>query len=167
MPALRERLAAAGLKDARTYVQSGNIVLSSGEDPEALARRCSELIAGEFGLDIAVVVRTRDELAKVVDLNPLGGVAVEPKRYQVTFLDAEVEPDRIEGLRKLAAPAERLEAIGRELYSWHPDGVGRSKLWGRIAAAGGLGTTATARNWMTVTTLLGMADELLVEAPEE
>ncbi len=167
MPALRECLAAARVKDVRTYVQSGNIVLSSGEAPEALARRCKKLITGEFGLDIAVIVRTRDELAKVVDLNPLGGVAVDPKRHQVTFLDAEVEPDRIERLRELAAPAEQLVGIGRELYSWHPDGVGRSKLWGRIAAAGGLGTTATARNWTTVTTLLAMADELLVKAPEE
>jgi uncharacterized protein (DUF1697 family) len=49
-------------------------------------------------------------------------------------------------------------AAGRELYGWHPEGVARSKLWGRIASKG-LGVTATARNWATVTTLLTMADE--------
>jgi uncharacterized protein (DUF1697 family) len=159
MPALRECLAAAGLKEVRTYVQSGNIVLSTSEAPEPLARRCNELIADQFGLDIAVIVRTRDELAKVVRLNPLGELAVDPKRYQVTFLADELDPDRIANLKELAAPAERIVGVGRELYSWHPQGVGRSKLWGRIAAAGGLGTTATARNWTTVTTLLSMADE--------
>jgi uncharacterized protein (DUF1697 family) len=66
--------------------------------------------------------------------------------------------EQLKRLAELAAAPERLVAVGRELYSWHPEGVGRSKLWGRIAGAG-LGVTATARNWTTVTTLLGMADD--------
>jgi uncharacterized protein (DUF1697 family) len=158
MPALRESLAAAGMIDVRTYVQSGNIVLQTSEEPEALARRCNGVIADQFGLDIPVVVRTRDELAEVVSLNPLSDVAVNPKRYQVTFLSAELDLGRVEELTAVAAPAERLVMVGRELYSWHPEGVGRSKLWGRIAGAG-LGVTATARNWTTVATLLAMAEE--------
>jgi uncharacterized protein (DUF1697 family) len=163
MPALRECLAADGLKDVRTYVQSGNIVLSSREAPEALARRCHELIAAQFRLDIAVVVRTHDELAKIVSLNPLRDVAVDPKRYQVTFLAAEPDPERLERLMELATSEEQLVRLGRELYSWHPEGVGRSKLWGRMAAQDGLGMTATSRNWTTVTALLEMADESLEE----
>jgi uncharacterized protein (DUF1697 family) len=157
MPALRECLASDGLKDVRTYVQSGNVVVSSDEGREELAQRCSALITAEFGLDIAVIVRTRDELAHVVSLNPLKGVADNPKRYQVTFLSSELKREQLERLAALAAPAERLAAVGRELYSWHPEGIGRSKLWGRIAGTG-LGVTATARNWTTVTTLLEMAD---------
>jgi len=53
-----------------TYVQSGNIVLDSDESPEALARRIHALIAEQFGLDIAVVARTRDELADVWGATP-------------------------------------------------------------------------------------------------
>jgi uncharacterized protein (DUF1697 family) len=49
-------------------------------------------------------------------------------------------------------------AIGRELYAWHPDGVGRSKMWNKLAGSG-LGVRATARNWTTVTALLEMAGE--------
>jgi uncharacterized protein (DUF1697 family) len=157
MPALRECLASGGVKDVRTYVQSGNVVVSSDEPPERLARRCEEVIASEFGLEIAVIVRTRDELAEVVSLNPLKEVADNPKRYQVTFLSAQPAQEQLDRLTALAASPERLVALGRELYSWHPEGVGRSKLWGRIAGAG-LGVTATARNWTTVTTLLEMAD---------
>jgi uncharacterized protein (DUF1697 family) len=158
MPALRECLASDGLEDVKTYVQSGNIVVSSDEATEELARRCEMLIASGFGLEIPVVVRTRDELAQIVSLNPLGEVADNPKRYQVTFLSSELEREQVERLAAVAAPAERLVSVGRELYSWHPEGVGRSKLWGRIAGAG-LGVTATARNWSTVTTLLQMADD--------
>jgi uncharacterized protein (DUF1697 family) len=158
MPALRECLAADGLKDVRTYVQSGNVVVTSDEAPQRLSQRCRALIGEQFGLDIAVIVRTRDELARVARLNPLKGVADNPKRYQVTFLSSELDQKQLERLAGLAGPAERLVAIGRELYSWHPEGVGRSKLWGRIAGAG-LGVTATARNWTTVRTLLEMADD--------
>jgi uncharacterized protein (DUF1697 family) len=75
----------------------------------------------------------------------------------VTFLASELEQEQLERLAALATGPERLVALGRELYSWHPEGVGRSKLWGRIAGAG-LGVTATARNWTTVTTLLEMAE---------
>ena len=51
---------------------------------------------------------------------------------------------------------EQLVVSGREIYAWHPSGVARSKLWARIAARG-LGVTATARNWTTVTKLLELA----------
>jgi uncharacterized protein (DUF1697 family) len=158
MPELRAVLADAGFSGVRTYVASGNVVLSSALAGEDLAARCEELIAGRFGFDVDVVVRTRDELAEVVARNPLGEVAVDPKRYQVTFLDSEPDPEVLERVTGLALDPEHLVAIGRELYTWHPDGVGRSKLWAKLAARDALGTRGTARNWRTVTTLLAMAD---------
>jgi uncharacterized protein (DUF1697 family) len=158
MPRLRETLTDAGLKDVRTYVQSGNVVVSSKQAPDELARECERAIVEAFGFEVDVVARTRDELAAVVELNPLAPVATNPKRYQVSFLSAEPDPAMIEALAGLAADSERLVAAGRELYAWHPEGVARSKLWNRLAGRG-LGVTATARNWTTVTTLLEMADE--------
>jgi uncharacterized protein (DUF1697 family) len=158
MPALRDALGVAGFKDVRTYVQSGNVVLSSGVATDTLAARCRKLIASEFGLEIAVVARTRDELAEVVSRNPLGDVAHNPKRYQVSFLSDELAPEVVERLSALTVGEERFAAIGRELYSWTPDGIARSKLWGGLAAKN-LGVDATARNWTTVCTLLEMADD--------
>jgi uncharacterized protein (DUF1697 family) len=168
MPALRERLTDAGLSGVRTYVQSGNVVLDSDLSPEELARECERQIAEGFGFDVPVIVRTRDELAEVVERNPLGMVASDPKRYQVSFLSAELDPETVAELGSMAATSERFVAIGRELYAWHPDGVARSKLWNKLAGKGlgarsgsesGSGVTATARNWATVTKLLEMADE--------
>ena len=158
MPALRELMTDAGFDDVRTYVQSGNVVLRSGLDPGAVARSSEARIAEVLGLEIAVVVRTRDELAAVVERNPLRDVAVNPKRYQVSFLNEALDPDSVQRLTALAAPSERFVALGRELYAWHPDGVARSKLWARLASKS-LGVTATARNWTTVTALLEMADD--------
>src|SRR5271166_6535048 len=157
MPSLRELLAEAGFADVRTYVQSGNIVLSSDASPAALAQRCKRLITEGFGLDIDVLARTRDELAAVVGRNPLAPVAVDPRRYQVSFCSAEPAPELVQRLDALAAPSERFVAVGRELYAWHPDGIARSRLWAELGGRR-LGVTATARNWATVTTLLAMAD---------
>ena len=158
MPELREALERDGFDDVQTYLQSGNVVLASDASPEEVADRCRRRIARAFKLQIGVVTRTRDELAAVVERNPLGDVATEQKRYQVSFCSAEPDPELVQQLAALAAPSERFVAIGRELYAWHPDGVARSKLWNRLAGKG-LGVTATARNWTTVTTLLGLADE--------
>ena len=158
MPALRELFTTAGFDDVRTYLQSGNVVLSSDADSERLAQECERRIAQAFGLSVDVLVRTRDELARVVRRNPLGEVAVNPKRYQVTFLESELMPDVVDELAALAvAEEEQLVAVGCELYAWHPDGVARSKLATRLAGRG-LGVKATARNWTTTTNLLAMAE---------
>jgi uncharacterized protein (DUF1697 family) len=158
MPRLREVLEEAGFEDVRTYVQSGNIVLSSSKKPDQVAAESERVIAEEFGFDVPVVIRTRAELAQVVKRNPLGKVVTEPKRYQVSFLDRRPDAKLVKELEALVADKEEFVANGREFYAWHPEGVARSKLWNKLAGKG-LGVTATARNWTTVTTLLEMADE--------
>lgn len=154
MPALRAVLEDSGFKDVRTYVQSGNVVLSGTGD---VAKKVERLVAKEFGLQIPVVVRTRAQLAKVVELNPLAKVAKNPKRYQVSFLDAKPSRDIVRRVEEAAAPDERVIVHGREIYAWHPDTIARSKLWALLAGQN-LGVTATARNWTTIQKLLELAD---------
>jgi len=156
MPALREALEDVGFEDVRSYVQSGNVVLSSKTKPEQTARKVERVVAEAFGLEIPVIVRTRAEVARVAKLDPLGKVAKEPKRYQVTFLSAKLGAAAVKKLEEAAAPTERFAVHGREVYAWHPAGVARSKLWA-LLAGDKLGVTATSRNWTTVTKLLELA----------
>ena len=158
MARLRELLTGLGYGDVRTYVQSGNVVLTSRKSAARLERDLGKELSAEFGADIEVIVRTRDELAEVIERDPLAGVAVEPKRYQVTFLSAEADADAAGKVAAAAAGSEQAIVSGREIYAWHPDGVGRSKL-ATLLAGRGLGVTATSRNWNTVTKLLALADE--------
>jgi uncharacterized protein (DUF1697 family) len=158
MPVLRELLTGHGYADVKTYVQSGNVVLTGKGSPRTLGRDLEALIAGEFGFDVEVVVRTRDELADVIARDPLGDVADNPKRYQVTFLAGELAAERVTELEGLCKGDERVVFSGREVYAWHPDGVARSELWNRLGGKR-LGVTATSRNWNTVLALLALADE--------
>jgi uncharacterized protein (DUF1697 family) len=156
MADLRALFSEAGHGDVRTYVQSGNVVLESAATAAELEREAAALISERFGFDVPVVVRTRRQLAAVVKRNPLGDVADDHKRYQVSFLSAKPAPTVVKTLEAAAMGDERVVCHGREIYAWHPQGVARSKLWNALAGKG-LGVTATARNWTTVETLLEMA----------
>ncbi|MEN3311371.1 MAG: hypothetical protein V7645_700 [Actinomycetota bacterium] len=158
MAELRELLAGAGFDDVRTYLQSGNVVLSSSAKPDEVARKCERLIEKAFALDIAVVARTRPQLAQIVKRNPLGNVAKSPRRYQVSFLATKAPAELVRRLESAVVAPERVTVIGREIYAWHPEAIARSKLWALLAGRQ-LGVTATARNWTTVTKLLELADE--------
>jgi len=158
MPELRELLAHLGYGDVRTLVNSGNVVLTSGAAPGRLERALEKAIAANLGVDTRVLVRTRDELADVIDRNPMRAEAAKPKQLHVSFLSAEPDPAVIEGLSGLDVAPERFAFSGREIYTWHPGGVGRSDLLQAIAD-NRIGVVSTRRNWNTVTKLLAMADE--------
>jgi uncharacterized protein (DUF1697 family) len=159
MPVLREALAADGFADVQTYVQSGNIVVSHAASPAGLAAQVRRLVVTRFGLDVSALVRTRDELAAVVERNPLHDLAQrDPKHFLVTFLSQEPSASVIDELKRIASEAdEPFVASGRELYSWHPGGIHLSKLAPRLTDKRLKVDVATARNWTTVTTLLEMA----------
>lgn len=157
MGQLRDVLEQAGYEEVQTLLQSGNVVLSAGVDPRALERKLAKTLSGEFGFEIQVIVRTRDELAEIVQRDPFAGEADDPARYQVSLLSAEPDPKGVQGLEAAVVSPERVIVSGREVYAWHPGGVGRSKL-AKLINDRQLGVGVTARNWRTLTRLLEMAD---------
>jgi uncharacterized protein (DUF1697 family) len=155
MPDLRAALESAGYEDPKTLVQSGNVVM---DGPKATPAALERLLHDTFGLDIAVVVRTRAELAAVVAGDPFGDSVDQPKLYQVSFLSGKPKPAVVKALEEADIGPERVVVRGREIYAWHAGGIQRSPL-ARLLTDAKLGVTATARNWNTVTNLLALADE--------
>ncbi len=157
MAALRDLLADNRHKGVRTLLQSGNVVLESRSRPERLERELEEQLAAGLGFQVDVFVRTRAELANVLDRDPLGSVATDPSKYLVTFLRAKPAAAVTRRLRLLDCEPERLVVSGREIYSWHPDGLWRTELRKHLTDRG-LGVSSTGRNWSTVAKLLELAD---------
>jgi uncharacterized protein (DUF1697 family) len=155
MPELRAALGEAGFEDVATLVASGNIVLTSSKKPTTVAREVRKVVA-DLGVDCAVVVRTRDELADVIERNPIPEGVSQPKFLQVTFFSREPDAGDVEKLVSQDYGDERVEVQGREAYAWHPNGVHKSKLARELGK--GLRADGTARNWNTVTKLLELAD---------
>lgn len=156
MADLRKPLEELGYGEPRTLLQSGNIVLTADATADRLARDLEREVAGRLGIETDIIVRTREELAAVVALDPLGDVVDDPKRYQVSFLSGEPDRDAVQKIAAIDLAPERFVHFGREIYAWHPNGVHRSLL-AKLLSDRRLGVTVTARNWNTVNKLLEMA----------
>ena len=156
MPELRELIEGLGYTDVETLVQSGNVVFTSRAAPATLEKKLEQEIELQLGVDPAVVVRTRDELAAAIDANPFD-VPSNPKDLHLTFLSGEPDAHAREKLEATDFGVDRLAFAGREIYILYEDGMGRSELAKQLTRAK-LGVTATDRNWNTVTKLLEMCD---------
>ena len=70
MEALRGVLARAGLRNVRTYIQSGNVIFETAEkDSSALAKRIEKNIRREFSHEVTVILMTLAEFDEIVSRN--------------------------------------------------------------------------------------------------
>jgi hypothetical protein len=68
---LRDALADIGLVGARTYLQSGNVIVDVDEpDPGRLVPRVRTVIHERFALDVPVIVRSPEWLTELLDWCP-------------------------------------------------------------------------------------------------
>jgi uncharacterized protein (DUF1697 family) len=167
MSELRRIVASLGHSDVATYIQSGNVVFTAhgdGAGESALAAGIERSIAETLGLRPRVVVLSCDELARVVRDNPYPD-ASNARLLHAVFLARDPKDELVERMaaaeRQAAAKGSRDSArvVGRTMYLHTPDGFGRSELAALLGRSGGPmapSTSATARNWATVTRLLEM-----------
>ena len=150
MPDFRAVLEGLGCRDVQTYVQSGNAVVEHQAAPAALERLVAAALA-EQGLPVPVMVRTGEELARVVEQSPWHDL--DPKLFHVAFLSGDPDPAKVAAIDHEALAPERVVVGDRVLYLDYALGAGRSKGLDRLR----LGVDATARNWRTVNALRDLA----------
>jgi uncharacterized protein (DUF1697 family) len=158
MARLREVLEGAGFAEVKTYVQSGNVALTARRSPAKVGKEIEAAIAEEFGFDVAVVMRTRDEIAALVEADPLGDVATNPTYRIVVFLAGKLDPKRLADVDPEEFAPEAFALRERELVMWAPNGQRDSRLVKTLSEQR-TGVVGTARNWRTVEKLRAMADE--------
>jgi uncharacterized protein (DUF1697 family) len=138
---------AAGFARVRTYIASGNVVFASALDEAGVKRALETRLAAHAGKPVGVLVRTADELAAVLAINPFPDAA--PNRTVAIFLDDPPPADALAHARHLTS--ERLALGAREVYVAYGDTMADSKLVIPAAKAG------TARNMNTVAKLAALA----------
>lgn len=157
MDALRAVYVTLGFTDVQTLLQSGNVVFRAKPGDRArLGKRIEDAIEAQFGFRCAVVLRSSDDLRKVVAANPFATREdLDGSKLGIHFLAADppLSPPAID------CEPEELHIVGRELFIYYPNGMGRPKLsLPKVEKA--LGTFGTMRNWNTVRKLLEMAEGL-------
>jgi uncharacterized protein (DUF1697 family) len=89
MPALKAAFEEEGFEEVRTYIQSGNVVFSTGTSKRAeLTRRIERMLRKSFGhYEASVALRSRAQMRSIVDRAP-DGFGSEPTLYRedVIFL---------------------------------------------------------------------------------
>ena len=89
-------------RDVTTYIQTGNVLFSTGSKSEAtIVAAIEQRLAEEFGDSPAVILRTVPDLLRIGTASPYQKAGANPSRHHVTFLATKPAP---EVLRALALP---------------------------------------------------------------
>jgi len=160
MEKLRASCEALGCQQVKTYIQSGNVVLQAAKlSASSLAKRIQERIVADFGFASDVILRTREEMQKIVARNPLlREPGIDPSKLHIIFLPEAPAAEAIKKLEALTLVPDRIRHSGKEVYFYFPHGVSGSSLWNQNLDRV-LSITGTMRNWNTVTKLNEMASE--------
>jgi uncharacterized protein (DUF1697 family) len=152
MTDLRTLLEGLGYGDVRTYLQSGNAVVTTDEPAATVAKRCEAAITEAFGMDVRCLVLSGAELRELADAHPLRDVADNGSRMLALFL---LDPPPADAADPAELDPQRIRVTDRVIYQWCPDGISNApdvaafvrKSWK---------VPVTGRNWNTVEKLLAL-----------
>ncbi len=159
MATLRARLTDAGLRDVKTYIQSGNVVFSVGSDlgghscPRTLIQTA---LRGMIDADVPVVVRTADALAQLAAACPFPAAELDPRQLHLGLCTEAPDPERVRTMDPDFGRGDRYEVAGESVYLHTPGGMGKTRLTSAWFDRN-LGVQTTFRNWRTLTKVLEMA----------
>jgi uncharacterized protein (DUF1697 family) len=132
-----------GYAEVATHIQSGNLRVTTPERSAArVAAHLRTVLSEEFGFDIPVMVRTPQQLRRLV--KAIG--ALEPptpeSRCYVTFLDAAPTASARELLHAWPHPGERAAVLGADVVWWIGAAMAKAKVSNAaVEKIAGAGTT--------------------------
>ncbi|MGZ5563315.1 MAG: DUF1697 domain-containing protein [Halobacteriota archaeon] len=148
-----------GFENVSTYGQTGNVIFDCRHAEAAqLGTHIEEKLSEAFGFSTNVIIRTHQELEKIIETNSLVDSAhVARDKLYVTFL-ADV-PDKTVASKLDITPGadEKFEIVGKEVYLYCPNGYARTKLNNAVFEKK-LRAVATTRNLKTINKLLSVSN---------
>lgn len=149
---------AAGAKDVRTLIQSGNVVFAADAK---LAKRIPGLVEVEiqerFGFPAPVVLCSAAEVAAAMDHSPFLAKGVSEDVLHLMFLKDRPDATRSTALGTSPFPPDEFVLLDREIHLHLPNGVADTKLT-NAWFDGRLKTVCTGRNWRTLTKLRALLE---------
>jgi uncharacterized protein (DUF1697 family) len=164
MAELRSRMERAGLRNARTFLASGNATFDSRRSPDAAARELEKLLRAWLGLDVAVMTRGVERLHEVLRADPLAAWrhGAGAKLY-VAFLATAPSGSASLPLAFGKGGMELVGLDGLEAFVVARPGAVAGKL-PNATLEKVLGTAATMRNWNTLERIVSAEKTLAATA---
>ena len=159
MPELKLLYESLGFSGVVTYIQSGNVIFKTGwvAPGKDLSLKIESAIQAEFGFEVSVIIRSIDEMKKIVRINPFQDEnGLVPDKIYVTFLENEPLAERIEKISPFNFLPDKYKILGKEIYLSCSSGYGTTKL-SNTFFENRLKTRATTRNWNTINKLIELA----------
>ena len=161
MASFRKLLEELGYTKVQTYIQSGNAVVDARGNAAGVAKAVATALEKLLGAPVGVVVRTHEELGRVIAANPFAAeAAADGARVHVSFLAGPAGKDAKAALEEIVVKypkrRDRYHLAGDHLYFHFPDGAGETKFTGKTLDRA-IGVIGTGRNWNTVLKLHQMA----------
>jgi len=160
MADFRTLLTGLGFENVETYIQSGNAVVDARGSAADVAKAVAAALEKLTGATAGVVVRTHEQMDRVVRENQFAAEAVNGARVHVGFLAGPPGKEAIAGLDRIVTQypkrRDRFRLTGETLYLHLPDGAAETKFTGKSLDKA-LGVMGTARNWNTVLKLHAMS----------
>jgi len=131
MHLLRRSYEALGFKHVSTYLQSGNVIFATSQgSPRQVSAPIAKRILGDFGLSVSIIVRTPEDLMRIVTRNPfLSDPAIDQTKLHVTFLSQAPARAALSKLAALDSAPDQSRCIDHEIYLYYcPNGYGRTEL---------------------------------------
>jgi len=158
MAELRSLLENMGLRNIRTYIQSGNVIFQSlEEDPKLLEQHIKNAIISHFGFEVPVLVKTGNALKLILDDCPF--TPMKKERSYFTLLHAVPENKTVKDLQKMHYRNEEFVISDHCVYFYSSTGYGRAKCNNNFFEHK-LKVTATTRNYKTMMKLLSLCEDL-------
>jgi uncharacterized protein (DUF1697 family) len=159
MPSLLAMHAALGHQNAKSYVQSGNVVFRAHGSAASIARDTAAAFAEQFGHAVKLMVRSADQWDQLVAGNPFAKPAAkDPRKVHAGICDGSADQRQLAALLAKTCGPERFVVMRGIVYLHAPDGLGRSKFAAGMERAAGV--PMTLRNWRTVEALQALARAL-------
>lgn len=159
MANLRLLLTNLGYSRVTTLLNSGNAVFCAPNGPSSkLAQAISEALSDEFKFEVPVVVKSGEELRKIVDENSLVFAAGDHTRLLAVFAQTSSAFVCLARAANLVVPTEQFLRGKHAAYFHCPNGIPQSKTG--EALLGKVGKMVTTRNLATVLKLQTLTEKI-------
>lgn len=151
MADLRIALTKVGLFDVQTYIQSGNVIISTALNQIEIEQLVHDTIVQKIGADLTIIAKTPKQLQQTMKNNPFSPEACA--RTYFTWLASMPDASCIEDLLHKDFAPDEVKVIGDVIYTLygtqHSDSKFNNNFFERK-----LKVSATTRNFNTLSRLI-------------